>query len=340
MDIDCIICLNKTNTELRHHLCCQCGKLVCDVCLEKKQIKELKLCPHCKYKSYNKVNLTRLFRLTERENIDNSLVYNIMGCHLIFNNVRKRGIECLKISNSYLANQNLKFANGEKGDYYVRFDVEDYCTDLLCVKQENIKDFIEKYKDILDKKPTLQCVKSLFDNDNIELCLKIAERFKEDGDFLIYILVCELHNFGGKKRDEDKERFKELALEIEKLAEENISFAIFEIAIIYMSNKYLDRNYKKAHDYFSLLPIESNSLFWLSYIYKEGLGVEKDVVKCFEYLGKAYKYNENCFYEYSALFEDINSAINTEYKTFTIDDEDDDDDDDYDDDDDDDDDLV
>ena len=54
----------------------------------------------------------------------------------------------------------------------------------------------------------------------------------------------------------------------------------------------------------------------LSYIYKEGLGVEKDIFKSFTCLVEAYKYKDNCFYNYCGLFKNIDEAMNKEFKTF------------------------
>ena len=178
------------------------------------EIKKIKICPHCKYKNYKKLNLTKLFKLTERENIENGLIYNVIGCHLISSGVRKRGIECLKISNTSLSRKNLKFVSQKKGDYKIRFGTDGYNTDLLCVKQEHIISFLEKHKYNLDKKLMLQCVKNLFEKDEVKLCLKICKQYEEDNNFLIYLLVCELHDFGTvKERDIEltKERGKEIA---------------------------------------------------------------------------------------------------------------------------------
>jgi hypothetical protein len=322
MDIDCIICLTKTNLKLRHHLCCQCGKLVCDDCLEKPDVKKIKECPHCKYKNYNKISLTKLFKLTERENIDHGVVYNIIGCHFIDNNVRKRGTECLKMasSSSYLAKQNLNFTNGEEGAYGIRFNVSSYDTDLLCVKRERIKEFIKIHSDNLNKKMLLVCVKNLYKEDkpdDREIWKYIVEKFKEEDDFLIFKLIYDFYEMGEKINKNTKEINKELALKIEELALKNIPLAIFETGRLYMENKVFPRNYKKAHDYFILLPNDPNALFMLSYIYKNGCGIEKDLVKSFEYLAKVILNKNNGFYNFECdFFKEIDNLLQTEYDSY------------------------
>lgn len=315
MDLNCILCLCETNINKRHHICSRCGKLICNSCLDNPKTTQIVNCPHCNHYDFFETNLLQLFLLLERENIDKNVVYNIIGCYLYLNKSEKQGIDFLIKSNTKLAKYNLDFINKINFDYDINYDKKGYDSILTYFNKNKIitVKFVNDYLDIFDSEKWKKYIKKLSykPNEHLnKLCYKIVEKYKDDVFYKIILAVYKAYGLGTENNVDEAISILE---EIIKTKEH--SFLIYEayseLGMIYFYKK----NYSKAIEYFIKDTCGSTSLFFLSYIYSKGLGVEKDIKKSLIYFGKCLEEGyERCIVENFVInkYEDfLEAELNT-----------------------------
>lgn len=310
MDIDCVICLTKTDLDQKFLLCSQCGKLACHECVDTPQFLKTNECPHCKYSKYRKGDLTKLFCLLERDNIDSNIIYNAIGCWLFLKDSAKGALNFLEKSNLNLATQNKDLITSlqtkNKYKYNFKFGEEDHFCDLLCVPPFRITKYMKLFNENIYKDEMLEMAKVCYKGSNFKACVEIADSCKGDPNFLIYLVAIELFSYDNKsskkikikKQNITKERALKLIEDLKKLSDMKIPLAMLELGRLYMYkfSGFLEPNYYEAKKLFEQLPEWPEALYYLGHIYLNGCGVEVDLLKGLDYLKESVIHKDKWVY--------------------------------------------
>lgn len=271
MEENCIICLDKTNFNLKHYLCCQCAAIICYNCLSLKETSTIEKCPKCNYRlQYSSILKCDYILLRRYPN--NSIIHNKLGCYQFLHYSFEMAIFHFEKSDLELAKENLKLITGKIKNKIIFGDDSTFFSDLRYFTGKTEK-IIDSYCNILCMNDIKKIIEYLFYNSKFRnKILEICKKYSDNNFFKHKISIEYIYN--------NKYDYQEGINMLESLVKQNYHNSYFSYAIILLIDK---KNYKKAFRYF----VKSNnkkSFSYISYMYYKGLYVQKNLDKYFYFL--------------------------------------------------------